>query len=273
MKAVVRYFLAVFVQFSLMQFTANAETLRGTLINRLPYVINRPGVYVLARDLTTPIVSGAAVTIQADRVIVDLNSHAIRYNATIAAPTTAAVGISSATAAFVTVRNGIIAKFGTGVELKGSGAGLRVENLTVDGCNGTGILVEGSAPQVRWCSVSNTDRQYAPSFGIRADGSVAMISNCTVTDTTANAGSLGQFATSIEVGAAGAILENNICANAYLAANSVGVFGTSMMLTGNKMVNLGTGFFVSGSKYFNNLTRGCTTSFIPTSNVLVGIND
>ena len=56
---------------------ASAETVNCTAITSVPYTITTPGLYCLTSDLSTAMSSGNAITIQANSVVLELNSHKI----------------------------------------------------------------------------------------------------------------------------------------------------------------------------------------------------
>src|SRR6185436_7417404 len=111
------------------------------VINYLPYTINQPGCYCLAGNLTTVLSSGNAITIDADNVYLDLDGHTIDNRG--AGNSTAALGVYAYNRANVTVRNGAIRGFYTGVFLEASGSGLGgwlAEELTITDSKHVGIL-------------------------------------------------------------------------------------------------------------------------------------
>ena len=89
-------------------------------ITGLPYTISAPGTYTLSADLpfTTP--GGTALTINSSNVILDLGGHAIT-NFSAPSSTNPATGVyaSAGRLSAVTVRNGTIAGFDTGIEIDG----------------------------------------------------------------------------------------------------------------------------------------------------------
>src|SRR5438105_8951942 len=72
---------------------AESETTVCTAITAVPTIITAQGIYCFNQDFNTPITSGAAIDIQANNVILDLNGHLLGNLA--AGAGTTAVGISS----------------------------------------------------------------------------------------------------------------------------------------------------------------------------------
>jgi hypothetical protein len=95
--------------------------------------------------------SGAAITIAAHNVTLDLNGW--RLGGFGAGTTTQATGISSS-GHRVTVKNGVIVGFQVGVALSGDGA--RVEDLLLDRNRLAGIYVQGDDTLIRRNRILNT---------------------------------------------------------------------------------------------------------------------
>ena len=125
----------------LLAFTAaaRAEVTLCTTIAALPHTITAPGIYCLKASHAS---AGNGITINADDVVLDLNGHAISGPAT-------ATGVLATDRSRVTVRNGTIRGFATGVMLKSTGKSEAniVERLRVDTLflgietDGTGFVV------------------------------------------------------------------------------------------------------------------------------------
>jgi hypothetical protein len=160
------------------------ETLYCTrYVTAVPYVISQPGHYCLVGNLMTPLASGIAIRIAADFVWLDLNNHALDGSA--AGPGTAATGILSEGQKHVTVRNGVVRGFRTGIVL---GADTGAEGLTIEGIHADRnthaairIFATGAGNVVRSNRVSNTGGTTFLNLtgitGIAVAGDVSVIDN------------------------------------------------------------------------------------------------
>lgn len=91
-----------------------------------PMIITEPGSYVVRRGFSLQ-GAGTAVVIRADSVTLDLNGH------TLAGPgDKQGVGISVENATGVRIRGGVLAGFGTGVQVMGS-TNVEIEKLQIAG--------------------------------------------------------------------------------------------------------------------------------------------
>jgi hypothetical protein len=153
------------------------------LITSVPYTISQPGHYCLARNVTTSMASGAAITIAADFVWLDLNNFAV--DASAAGPSTVATGISTYGHHHVTVRNGVVTGFMNAVELDSaaSAGNLTVEGIRADRNTRTAISVRGNAGGhvVRDNVVTNTGGTTFVNLtgitGIAVSGDVSVLGN------------------------------------------------------------------------------------------------
>jgi hypothetical protein len=119
-----------------------ALTRAETVIDHLPYTITESGKYELQSSLTT---NGPAILVQASNVVINLNgftlAHSVAGNSDI--------GIH-VTANNVTVLNGTVSRFGTGLTLSGSQC--TFEGLRVLGNNGVTVTT-GSYNAILDCSI------------------------------------------------------------------------------------------------------------------------
>jgi hypothetical protein len=157
-----------------------AETTQCTAITALPMTISLPGVYCLTSDLNVNLPSlGTAITIAANSVVLDLNGHRI---ANLAGPSTTAVGILAFDRQNVTIKNGSVRGFFTGVLMDAANtSGHVVEDLRVYQSSLVGIAVTGRGGIVRRNQVIATGPGSSPfadvGNGIRVNGSVRVIDN------------------------------------------------------------------------------------------------
>lgn len=137
---------------------ALAETLNCINITSVPITITVPGIYCLKQDLSTSITSGAAITINANNVTIDFNDY--KLGGLVGGPNTMASGIYANARSNITLRNGNIRGFRTGIYLNGAnggpGSGHLVENNLLDGNTSIGIFASGAGVAVRGNRVVNT---------------------------------------------------------------------------------------------------------------------
>lgn len=127
---------------------AIGETCRP--IDSLPAVISEPGSHCLTSDFAVDLQGGAAITVEADHVTVDLGGHTIENRDT----TGIALGVYSWERSHVVVRNGTLVGFFEAVGLSGPfGTNLSrnhlVEGLRVIASGRTAIGIVGSDSIVR----------------------------------------------------------------------------------------------------------------------------
>jgi len=249
---------------------AAAETTFCTRVATVPATIAAAGNWCLQGNLSTAaaVVSGAAITINADNVTLDLNGFTLSPLAT--APTLTLVGVSAAGRRNVIVKNGTIRGFYKGVSITGAGSGHLVEGILSDANTFAGIWVEGAGASVRNSRILNTTGTTAPAnaphsdcFGIRVSGAGSRVSNNDVTATVGMGTGQGQ-AIYLDT-ADGAVVENNRIANAA-AGSSTGIHlnaGADVLVVGNDVSLVGSGVVFGGAsgKYQDNLTSGVTTPY------------
>lgn len=246
---------------------ASAETTLCTgYVTAVPTTINASGNWCLQGNLATAATTGAAITIAASDVVLDLNGFRLANTATDTALTT--IGVYAWNLRNITIRNGTIRGFYRGIQItdSGSSAGHLVEGIRADSNKLMGILVGGKASIVRNCQVAGTTGSTATAdvnaTGIQVGGSGARVANNDVTDTVAmGLGSARAIAVSLD----GVVVEGNRVANATASATSTGIkvlSGDDALVVGNDIANMGFGVYFSGhGKYRDNLTSGVTTPY------------
>ena len=246
-----------------------ADTTVCTVITALPRAIAAPGSYCLTSHLTTAatLVTGSAITINADDVTIDLNGFKLQSGAV--APTITVNGISAVGHKGITIRNGTIRGFYRGVYLQGGAVsqGHLVEDIVADANKYAGIWVDGPGSVVRRNRVRNTSGTTVgadtDTFGIRVTGSGCRVSDNDVTGTVGMGSGTGQ---AVYVGDGdGSVVELNRIGNTA-AGVSVGVnlaSGEDILAVGNAIVAMGNGVLFSGAsgKYRDNLTSGVATPY------------
>jgi Ca2+-binding RTX toxin-like protein len=159
------------------------------IISEAGTVITAPGVYTLDRDLFHGAGAGAAITIGADNVVIDLNGHRISGSGLAGS---FASGIEATNRSNITIRNGTIDGFFYGVELTDTTANTvrygdhLVSNLFVSNCTFRGIVVMGPDNVVQGCRINDIQGTtvYANAFaaGIESFGPRARLVNNTITE-------------------------------------------------------------------------------------------
>jgi parallel beta-helix repeat protein len=137
---------------------ADETTYCKTFITSLPYTITTQGHYCFDRNLSTAASTGAAITINSDFVVLDLNNFKLGGGA--AGLATQAVGIQAVNHSNITVRNGNIRGFLVGIQItapdEADSQNNVVENNVLDGNTNKGIAVRGRNNVVRNNVVGNT---------------------------------------------------------------------------------------------------------------------
>ena len=265
----------------------------GTRITSLPYVISAPGIYYIDQKMTTNLASGAAITISANNVVLDLNANAIGNLA--AGPATQAVGILADSRQNVTVRNGVLRGFYAGVALgefttPGASSGNAVEKVTADQCQAVGLLVQGTGSVVRSSRVVSTNGSTAlnpltgtatnSASGIVVTGAGAQVSDDEVINTDCtNSCLLGSRALGISiVNAPGAVLSDNRILNGTLATATTSVAinfdatALNAFADNNYLAGYVSGLvFGAAGKYRDTLTNNVTVPY--TGGTAIGTNN
>jgi len=259
-----------------------APTEIAVTISKVPVIINKPGIYILRKDLVMNSGSSVAIMVNATDVTIDLGGHVLSTDYP-QDNTNSSVGIYAGfglTTFNLNVRNGTLRNFATGISLNQPSApgnslfeNINFENIGVTGLGGdaTQGIVE-----VRHCHFLNMGYNTAQGqiYAINVGGRNCNITNNTVYNVQHQG---GQGATGIHVyGSNGAFaIDNQITNPSPLSgAGAVGIqfSGSTNWATGNYI-----GFFNSainmggGGKYRDNHSIGCTT--VVTGGTSVGTND
>ena len=249
---------------------ASADTTLGTAIGALPYTITTAGTYYFTRDLYYTAATGIAVTIEAGDVTIDLNGHTLI--ATAGAANTA-VGISSNHFNSLTITDGSIRGFLTGISLASTGDSL--SNLFVTANFRTGILINGDNTQIlndRICNIGGSTVASAVSTaGISLTGTYAAIASCGIENVFA-ADTAGHSATGILLdGCSNVVVSNSrvLGPGAGTAPKAVStglatVTTTNLILLSNIVTGMDAGFNLSGAasgKYGDNITASDSTPY------------
>ncbi|WP_242111713.1 NosD domain-containing protein [Luteimonas aquatica] len=219
-------------------------------IDSLPATITTPGTWCLRKDLSTAARQGGAITVNADRVILDCNDFKLEGTAGLV---TNASGILSSNNARrgIIVRNCQVQGFRYGIALLGSHH--IVEDSRIEDAYYVGIATNGSTNTVR----GNTVRRIGgnpyvigPSsrraIGISMFGPHAFASNNTVAEVDAglNGGMGGDYSTGIMM--SGVVENNRVLDIAFIAAG-LHIMGAGSVVRGN---HVSGGSAESGSGIF-----------------------
>ncbi|HTT76791.1 MAG TPA: hypothetical protein VMF50_12530 [Candidatus Binataceae bacterium] len=134
--------------FAILGLFVTGNTYAQTKITRpkagLPYKITTSGSYFLAANLSVSTKTTTAILVKSNNVTINLNGFVISGiggNST-------GVGIDASAATGVTIANGTITGFGTGIKLNSTST---VEGVQIYNNNGNGIATSGSS-----CFVANS---------------------------------------------------------------------------------------------------------------------
>lgn len=185
----------------------------------LPLTITRSGTYCLAESVgRLDLGSGAAITIAANNVVLDLNYN--RLSNLRASSATQAVGILAVNQRNITIRNGTIRGFLFGIALRDAGrsSGHLVENVFAERNRQIGVLVQGAGNVIRNNRVLDTggSTNLDPTIGgegfeigIVADGAEARLIDNDVATVTVGIAQQGGFASPNMPPSSNALFVNN----------------------------------------------------------------
>jgi hypothetical protein len=123
---------------------AQAETENCTPVTVVPTTISVAGIYCLTGDILSALAGGSAIEIASNNVVLDLNGH--RLSNLGAGPSNLAVGVLATGRQNVTIKNGTIRGFYSGVRLDGNTQAV-VEGIRFDRNYGQavyGLICQGS---------------------------------------------------------------------------------------------------------------------------------
>ena len=253
----------------------HAETTDCTAITSLPYTINTQGIYCLIDKISTNITTGNAIEITVNNVTIDLNENALGGLG--AGTATTAVGIYAYQKKNITIKNGVVRGFRTGIHLdddasNAASTGNVVQGILADQNRQIGIRMEGTGNAVLNSRVVNTGGTPAEpdlnSRGILLAGPGGKMRGNSVSGTY-TLGTGNSFANGIVASNAnGVFIHGNGVFAESVVANTRGIVVTNSsvgaIVRNNDIVNteIGINFSSGGTgKYWNNLTTGVTTPF------------
>ncbi len=265
-----RFITLITLATALMATPAKAETIECTVIDSIPFIITVQGIYCLTGNLASGLTSGNMIDVQTNNVTIDMNGF--KLGGLAAGAATLANGIFALDRRNITIRNGSIRGFLSGIFLDGGAAtssGHLLEDLRLDGNTTTGALVEGTGNIIRNNQVVNTG---PGDNNINAFGLYILFSNDSVvegnvisgvSETSQSIGIFVQSSSLIEV-------RNNTVLRTEDAASNRGIFlslAIDVTIIGNRILNPATtgthGIitfnFSTGVNCIDNIIAGYTT--------------
>ncbi len=257
MKSTAR-FIGLAVLSMVLSAVAHAETTNCTPITGAWYTIGAPGIYCLNSSISSQI------QVNADGVVIDLNGHALEGLGT-------GTGIYAVDRKNLTVRNGTIRGFHTGIRVDGKAShGHLFEQLRVSDNGNAGISVHGDGSVVRDnlflnnCGVAGAGAKWA----IFVAGTGVHVHDNEVVET--GVGVTPNEVVGIRIGGAGVVVERNVVSNAIVG--STGSRGIAVLasgkntVVGNRIVNMKIGIlnaidFGGTTLFLDNTVGGTITPF------------
>lgn len=252
---------------------ARAETVQCTAIASLPAVISAQGVYCLTAHLSTAITTGAAITITTNNVVLDLNGFKIGGLG--AGTGTEAVGIYAHQRQNITIKNGIVRGFATGIYLQDNSLSISqghlIEDIRADQNTYIGIMVNGKGITVRNNMVVATGGSTAAgnggvAYGIMVAGSGARVLNNDVAEVTGTAPIGWAYGISLANSSNSVVAGNRISTITAAEPVSFGIrlHGENILVSDNRISGALFGIYFDPSstgKYMNNMTMGVATPY------------
>ena len=247
--------LFVLLSFALGAAPARAETQNCTPVTSLPAFITVQGIYCFTGNLSTAVTSGTAIQIQTNNVVLDLNGFEL--SGLPAGPGTTAIGIFASNRQNITIKNGTIGRFKTGI-----------------------LLDTGGLSQAHIVEDIHADHNTIVGLDVRGAGSIIRNNRVAATGGTTLSGDAN--AVGIQVACADSSLVNNdvVDVAAQGSGTSWGIFifdglcGTGAMAVGNRISGADKGIEYGAGitgKYFDNTTFDVTTPY--TGGTDAGNND
>jgi hypothetical protein len=223
-----------------------AETTICTQISTIPYTITAAGIYCLDSDLTVAMNSGAAITISASNVTLDMNRHVL--NNLGAGPLTAAYGVTANQQKNIVVKNGSVQGFAIGVAIFD----------TAPYTTSQGNVIE---------EVAAASSTYV---GLMIEGQSSIVERNLVTETGGPNGSTGIYV----VGPDNVIRDNDVSASGTLvipASTGIGAYATHGLIVDDNRVTFGL-FFPKFSDSFTGISVSQSSNAIIRNNAIVKID-
>jgi hypothetical protein len=244
--------LALVIPFTVLSSAAWADC---TPISSLPYTISVSGEYCLTSDLSAP--TDGAISIDASRVTLDLNGHALAGNGAGWGITNAWPPLGDGSDSLV-IRNGVVRGFGIGVSLSTSRS--VVENVRFERNTSTGLWLLGTDNLIRrnrFVATGGTEAIYAGGQRLRVlDNDIVGFASV----------GPAQSATGIFAYAEDCLVERNRVVG---ATTGIRAMNKEKMISANRIQGGSLGIEYSATpghqgtgKYRDNLTTGVTTPYL-----------
>jgi len=235
----------------------HAETTNCTVITGASYAIGAPGIYCLNSSISSQI------QVNADGVVIDLNGHALEGPG--------GTGIYAVDRKNLTVRNGTIRGFHTGIRVDGKAShGHLFEQLRVSDNGNAGIYLIGDGSVVRDNLFLNNcgDAGAGARWAIFAAGTGVHVHDNEVVET--GVGITPNEVVGIRIGGSGVVVERNVVSNAVVG--SPGSRGITVLASGkntvigNRVFNMYIGImnaygFGGITLFMDNTVGGAVTAF------------
>jgi nitrous oxidase accessory protein NosD len=250
-------------------------------IDNLPYEITEEGVYCFTGNLSTDTISGSAITINVDNVVIDLKGWML--DGLDAGTLTKTEGIYAKDRFNISIRNGTIRGFYYGIYLHGDpttdSQGHLIEDIHAIQNRLGGIVIVGTDSIIRRNMVlesgGSTVSANVSAFGIHTFGHGVRLLNNDIINTAAS-GSGNAWALYL-VQSHGAVVESNRVDVVSGAGNSSGLqiqSSSDVLAIGNRITMATNGIVYTTSstgKFMDNITSGVATPF--TGGTAIGVND
>jgi Right handed beta helix region len=246
------------VTFLAATFTASAQVKKP--IGKVPFTITKPGNYYLTKDLTVtksdPKFGFDGIQIAANNVTIDLNGRELSTTGG------RGTGINSATdVSNITIRNGVIRGFGTGVYLADNDHAL-IEDVRVLGSKTVGLWIVMEHAAIRRCVVRDTGGGGTSTIvkGILVERDYAIVEDCTVVGLTRDLATIA--VAGIDVDHFARVRGNTVLCSLAPAALTIGIHtGVSGEIDGNTVESFAKGVELSTGVYRNNSVFTCTAEY------------
>ena len=239
--------------------SAYAETTECTEITALPITITSQGVFCLKRSigLSPGLLTGAAIDIQTNNVIIDLNEFKIGNLS--AGTGTEANGIQAVNRQNIVVKNGTVRGFAAAIVFSGANSsGHVIEDMLLDQNTVFGILGEGTGFVIQRNQIvlvgGSTQEEFDSAFGIALTGSNMRVLDNEIAELFADVDVADSTFHGIVIrDSSGSVVQNNRISNEQLPTPDLGIgifiissFG-GVNVRDNHVLNFSTGIFFSDS--------------------------